>query len=206
MYIEEELEDLPSKKMTDEEIELAAQKHMDSLVDGYFDNILLEVIKENFVFTDEDFCGDIRLESRIFIGTVMSLYPSGKYYLPFACSNVTEDEAAIDEAFWEKFDSELSDRGLYTMPSEWCPTDVFACAEIPIDSIYADMLDDLNADPQSEDYESALFFMETIFDEGQLNGDRFDDLMDKIKSHHGAQEYLNKKCVAYLQKAKEDNA
>lgn len=31
-------------------------------------------------------CGGV--ERRLFLGTVFSLYPSGKYYMPFACSNL----------------------------------------------------------------------------------------------------------------------
>jgi len=36
---------------------------------------------------EDTFDGD-RQERRVFLGTVFSLTPSGKYYLPFACSNV----------------------------------------------------------------------------------------------------------------------
>jgi hypothetical protein len=36
----------------------------------------------------ESFDDPDRLEKHVFLGTVFALYPSGKYYMPFACSNL----------------------------------------------------------------------------------------------------------------------
>lgn len=38
---------------------------------------------------------------RVFLGTVFNVYPSGKYYTPFATGSATEEDAAKDEAFSE---------------------------------------------------------------------------------------------------------
>jgi hypothetical protein len=65
-------------------------------------------------------------ERRVFLGTVFALYPSGKYYMPWACSNVTEREAAEDEAFREQLEAEAEKRGLYIANGEGDPCDVFA--------------------------------------------------------------------------------
>ncbi len=72
---------------------------------------------------DEGF-GDFRRE--VFIGTAFSLTPSGKYYTPWACSNVTEEEAEKDEAWWEAAESEADARGLYLTSGEGDPCDILA--------------------------------------------------------------------------------
>lgn len=60
----------------------------------------------------------------IFLGTVFALTPSGKYYMPFACSNVTEEEANEDREWWNVVDEELEKRELYAEGGEGCPTDI----------------------------------------------------------------------------------
>lgn len=69
---------------------------------------------------------DTREERRVYLGTVMSLYPSGKYYTPFACGNVTQEEADQDEAWRERAEQELQALGLSLMHGEHDPCDVFA--------------------------------------------------------------------------------
>jgi hypothetical protein len=51
----------------------------------------------------------------VWLGTVMGLAPSGKYYLPFACSNVTEEEANADEEYWSELEEELEANGMSLM-------------------------------------------------------------------------------------------
>lgn len=62
---------------------------------------------------------------RVFIGTVFSLFPSGKYYTPFACSNVTEEEAALDEDWRELVNIECHKRGWVFENGEGDPCDCF---------------------------------------------------------------------------------
>lgn len=69
-------------------------------------------------------------EGRCFLGTVMGLFPSGKYYTTWADSNVTEYEARVDNAYREGLESVLEDRGFWLENGENDPCDVFAVCEI----------------------------------------------------------------------------
>lgn len=63
---------------------------------------------------------------RIFLGTVFALTPSGKYYMPWACSNVTETEAKQDEKWMEEVEAELAKFDAYLTSSGGDPCDLFA--------------------------------------------------------------------------------
>lgn len=63
----------------------------------------------------------------IFVGTVFNMTPSGKYYLPFACSNVTIKEALKDEIFWSALEDVLEEKELFWQSGEGDPCDVFFC-------------------------------------------------------------------------------
>ena len=66
------------------------------------------------------------MESRqVYLGTCFDLVPSGKYYTPFACSNVTEAEALKDEEWYEKADRELDAIGASIVSGEGDPCDLF---------------------------------------------------------------------------------
>lgn len=67
--------------------------------------------------------GERRVE--VFIGTVAGLTPSGKYYTAWACSNVTEEEAEEDAAWWEQLEAEAEAHGCYVTQGEGDPCDVF---------------------------------------------------------------------------------
>lgn len=69
---------------------------------------------------------DEELETRrVFIGTVFNLSPSGKYYTPWANSNVTEREALIDEAWWSLLEREAGELNLCVESGEGDPCDIF---------------------------------------------------------------------------------
>ncbi len=59
-----------------------------------------------------------------YLGTVFSVMPSGKYYMPWACSNVTEEEANKDEEFMEALEKEADAIGCYVTSSEGDPCDL----------------------------------------------------------------------------------
>jgi hypothetical protein len=63
---------------------------------------------------------------RIFLGTVFALTPSGKYYMPWACSNVTEAEADEDVQWREAVEAELAKFDAYLTSGEGDPCDLFA--------------------------------------------------------------------------------
>jgi hypothetical protein len=64
---------------------------------------------------------------RLYIGTVFAWYPSGKYYMPFACSNVTEEEAEKDEEWREAVEAECEKLGVSFEHGEGDPCDLFIC-------------------------------------------------------------------------------
>lgn len=61
---------------------------------------------------------------RLYIGSVMNIYPSGKYYMPWS-TNVTEAEAAKDEAFGNAFEKAAAKFNIYLQSGEGDPTDLF---------------------------------------------------------------------------------
>jgi len=87
---------------------------------------------------DEDPCYGI------FVGTVFNMTPSGKYYLPFACSNVTIKEALKDEIFWSAMEDVLEEKELFHQSGEGDPCDVFFCKCL-------DRLDDEEEDVSEEE-------------------------------------------------------
>ena len=60
----------------------------------------------------------------IFFGSVLGLTPSGKYYTPFACGNVTMEESVRDEAWWKALESVLEDHELFYFSGDGDPTDI----------------------------------------------------------------------------------
>lgn len=60
-----------------------------------------------------------------YLGSCFNIVHSGKYYMPFACSNVTEDEAHKDKAWYELAESELNTIDAFLESGEGDPTDMF---------------------------------------------------------------------------------
>lgn len=60
-----------------------------------------------------------------YLGSCLSLSPSGKYYTPFACSNVSIQEALEDAAWYDALDYVAEKHGLYVECGEGDPTDLF---------------------------------------------------------------------------------
>ena len=66
----------------------------------------------------------------VYVDSVFSLYPSGKYYMPFAHSNVTAKEALLDEVYCEALDEILEKHGLFAQSGEGDPCDIFFCKAV----------------------------------------------------------------------------
>lgn len=66
----------------------------------------------------------------IYVGSCFALAPSGKYYMPWAHSNVSAKEALKDEIYWEAFTDWLEEHDLWFESGEGDPTDVFICQAI----------------------------------------------------------------------------
>jgi len=88
--------------------------------------------------------------STLFLGTVFALTPSGKYYTPWACSNVTPKEALKDEAWQEAFEAVMESHDLFATGGEGDPCDIFICKHID--------LPDEDDDPEVADAILGLFF------------------------------------------------
>jgi hypothetical protein len=71
---------------------------------------------------EKDFFGEERRE--IVIGNIQSATPSGKYYTPWASSNVSETEALADAWAWAELELAAQKRGLYIGSSEYDPLDI----------------------------------------------------------------------------------
>jgi hypothetical protein len=76
-----------------------------------------------------------REERLLYIGTVFSLSPSGKYYMPWACSNVTEEEALQDEEWRDALEFALGEYDLWITCGEGDPCDLFVgeCRDVEED-------------------------------------------------------------------------
>lgn len=83
-------------------------------------------MKATFEEEEEQEDWDGNIVKRTYLGTVFDLTPSGKYYMPFVCSNVTEEEAEKDEEWYEQAEAELDTIGACLVPGEGDPTDLFA--------------------------------------------------------------------------------
>lgn len=74
--------------------------------------------------TIEDECGN-EVKS-VYLGSVFSLSPSGKYYTPFASSNVTVKEAERDEEWYAALEKTAEQHGLFIESGQGDPTDIIA--------------------------------------------------------------------------------
>jgi hypothetical protein len=92
-----------------------------------------EFIKQKALSNTEEVCGEPDLrEGSAFLGSVMSLTPSGKVYMPWS-SNVTHEEAWIDSVWWEALESVAEQYGMYVGCGEECASDVFAFIEVKVE-------------------------------------------------------------------------
>ncbi len=64
-----------------------------------------------------------------FIGTAFALAPSGKYYTPWANSNVDFGEAMLDAIWYDSMDEVLEKHEMYLCSGEGDPCDLFMTME-----------------------------------------------------------------------------
>lgn len=93
--------------------------------EGFRWGAILQEIEDNKYRDHYSCCSDGELRGTCFIGTVFSIMPSGKYYTPWACSNVTELEALHDEGFTSALEEVAGEYGLYLESGEGDPCDLF---------------------------------------------------------------------------------
>jgi hypothetical protein len=89
-------------------------------------NINWQAVKQDMETSDWQELEPGREERSVFLGTCFALAPSGKYYQPWACGNVTEKEAELDEKYYEALEAEANDHGYAITSGEGDPCDIFA--------------------------------------------------------------------------------
>ena len=92
-----------------------------------WDKILheLEDPDEDYI-VDDDF-NECKYAS-LYVGSVLNLYPSGKFYMPWACSNIENvREALLDECYREALKRKLDSLSLWMESGEGDPLDIFFC-------------------------------------------------------------------------------
>ena len=66
-----------------------------------------------------------------YLGSVFSVTPSGKYYVPFASGNVSVKEAAIDEMWGEEFRKILEEEDCWDEAGQGDSCDIIICKIAP---------------------------------------------------------------------------
>src|SRR5690606_5172709 len=64
------------------------------------------------------------------LGKVTSLIPSGKYYMPWVCGHVTEEEIEADSEWWAALEDYLSKFDMWAENGEGDPLDLFICFHV----------------------------------------------------------------------------
>lgn len=79
--------------------------------------------------TAEVYEEDGRQWQAVYLGTIMSLTPSGKVTAPW-CDHRTEEEGEADDAWWEQAEQELDTIGAALTSGEGDPCDLYAVREV----------------------------------------------------------------------------
>lgn len=90
-----------------------------------------KALKTSKLYKDEDCC-DGEWRQSWYVGSILNIYPSGKFYMPWS-SNVTEEEAAADEEFREELEKELEARGWYM--ENPCDLDIHFCRTVTLPEV-----------------------------------------------------------------------
>ena len=72
-----------------------------------------------------------------FLGSVMSIMPSGKFYMPWT-TNQTQRDVIKDSAFMSALEDVLDEYDMWIESGEGDPTDLFVCARLIEQSIEPD--------------------------------------------------------------------
>ncbi len=143
---------------------------------------------------------------RDYLGSVFSLTPSGKFYMPWT-SNVTEVEAEVDSLWWEAVEESALEHGVYISSGDG--DDIFAVVSLwPNDLIEVDpdvfdleytanlMVESLlkaayrdEADISALTVENINVYLDSQFqDGGQVRTEEFLDLADDYALNFGDQD------------------
>ena len=84
----------------------------------------IEFFEDEKELVEDDYMADDSYYA-MFIGTVFGVYPSGKFYTPWANSNVDLLEAAQDMSFIEGLEDILEKNDMWLFSGEGDPCDLF---------------------------------------------------------------------------------
>lgn len=106
-------------------------KHYESEIRQRFDFEALAATMRASIENENDSAGyELMTSESEFIGTVMSLAPSGKYWHMIAASNIDEIEAAMDSAYFEALDRVAESAGGWIESGEGDPCDLLFCWQL----------------------------------------------------------------------------
>jgi hypothetical protein len=94
--------------------------HYTKQIQAYNWQAVLDDAAESCYINEND-----EIEGKSFLGSVFSIMPSGKYYMPW-CTNQTRSDVTKDECFYDALESIASEYGLWITSGEGDPCDLFA--------------------------------------------------------------------------------
>lgn len=97
--------------------------------DWYWDKIKKESLSNCYIDEEDN------IVASCLLGSVFSLYPSGKYWTWWACSNVDVREQIKDRAFWDALNEVFENHGYWIASGEGDPCDLFAQFIVDIDEV-----------------------------------------------------------------------
>lgn len=108
--------------MTDAHAELAEEYRKELGTTGvHWNNV--DTMAGDHVYMDED---NERWLSNIYLGSILSLAPSGKYWTWWACSNVDDEEQVKDTVWFQMLEEEATKHGFWIESGEGDPLDLYA--------------------------------------------------------------------------------
>ena len=84
-----------------------------------------DAVKEDMAKADWELVEDNLRKRLVYLGSCFNVMPSGKYYMPWACSNVTDEEAKADMEFQELLEKEADEHGFIVEAGEGDPCDIY---------------------------------------------------------------------------------
>ena len=121
-------------EVTEAELETKYDNYVKSIEADYNWEVILQYCEDNYANAAKEYgqeeiddWGEFSMSAKsTFLGTVFALCPSGKYYTPWANSNVDYDEAILDACWYDAMDEVFEKHGFYVSSGEGSSTDLFA--------------------------------------------------------------------------------
>lgn len=69
-------------------------------------------------------------EGQVWLGSIYSLTPSGKFYTAWVTGDLTEKEADMDEMWWDALETVAEEYGMSVSSGEYEPDHVYAFTDV----------------------------------------------------------------------------